>query len=110
MAKDNADLSPDLSDGSDEVRQLRRAALDLGKALKAFGKARLEDVGEEISDDAVAAAREGRRVVREIEERFGQLEKRAEKSLREHPGAWAAGLLGVIGFGLVLGLILRRHE
>lgn len=110
MAKDNTDLSPDPSDAMDEVQELRRAALDLGKALKAFGKSRLADVGEEVSDEVAAVAREGRRVVHEVEERFGQLEKRAEKSLREHPGAWVTGMLGVIGFGLVLGLILRRHE
>ena len=110
MAKDNMELSADPDEQGDDLRELRRAARDLGKALKVFGKSRLEDVGEDVSDEARALAQEGRRMLREVEGRIASLEKRAEKSVRDHPGAWATGLLGVIGFGLVLGLILRRTE
>jgi hypothetical protein len=107
MAKDN---TADLSVAAGEVRELRRAALDLGKALRSFGKSDFLDAGEDAPDDADTIARESQRLAHALQERFGQLEKRAEKSLKEHPGTWAAGLLGVIGFGLVLGLILRHRD
>lgn len=110
MAGGTADASPGSSDTTDEVREARSAALDLGEALQAFGTSRLSDVGKEVSDKAAAVAREGRRLVHYVEQRFGQIEERAGKSQRQHPGTWAAALPGVIGFGLVPPLVLRRRE
>lgn len=95
---------------AEELQELRRAMLELGKALKTVGTARLSQIGDDVADEARVLADEGRRMLHDIERRIGQIEKRAEKSLLEHPGAWATGLLGVIGFGLVLGLILRSGE
>lgn len=110
MAKDSAEATSDQPAGAEELRELRQAVLDLGKALKAFGNSRMADIGEDISDEARELADESRRVLKDAETRLAQMEKRAERSMRENPGAWATGLLGVIGFGLVLGLILRRHD
>ena len=110
MAMDSDEATPDFSGRNDDLVELRKAAIDLGKALRAFGKSRLAELGEDISDEAHVVAHEGRRLLSDVEQRVLQLEKRAEKSVREHPAAWATGLLGVIGFGLVLGLILRHRE
>lgn len=110
MVKDSAEAASGHSETSDDIRELRQAVLDLGKALRAFGKSRLGDIGEDVSEEARDLADESRRVLKDAEKRLAKLEKRAERSMREHPGAWATGLLGVIGFGLVLGLILRRHD
>lgn len=110
MAKDSTDIAAEYPEGSEELRELRQSVRDLGKALRVFGQSRLAGIGEEVSDEAQMAAQEGRRVLQQVEQRMARLEKRAEKSVREHPGAWATGLLGVIGFGIVLGLMLRRHD
>jgi len=110
MAKDSGDAAPGQSEGGEDLRELRQAVLDLGKALRTFGKSRLAELGEDVSEEAQVVAHEGRRLLNDVEQRVVRLEKRAEKSVREHPAAWATGLLGVIGFGLVLGLILRHRD
>lgn len=108
-----ADETPDIAAGQerpDDLRALRHAVVELGKALRAFGRSRMAEIGEEISEEAQAAAHEGTRMFHAVEQRLVQLERQAEKSVREHPAAWASGLLGAIGFGILLGLILRRHD
>ena len=110
MAKDSGDATPDLPEDAEDLHQLRQAAIDLGKALRAFGKSRLAELGEDVSEEAHVLAHQGRSLLNDVERRVVRLEKRAEKSVREHPAAWATGLLGVIGFGLVLGLILRHRD
>ena len=110
MAKDSGDATPDLPEDAEDLRELRKAVLDLGKALRVFGKSRLAALGEDVSEEAEVVTREGRRLLHDVEQRVVRLEKHAEKSVREHPAAWATGLLGVIGFGLVLGLILRHRD
>lgn len=110
MAKDSGDTKPDQSDGGGDIRELRQAVLDLGKALGAFGRSRLTELSDDVSDEAHVLAQEGRHLLRDVEQRVVRLEKKAEKSVREHPAGWATGLLGVIGFGLVLGLILRHRD
>ncbi|WP_157937626.1 hypothetical protein [Oceaniglobus roseus] len=109
MAKDNAE-GMEGSDVSEDLRAMRQAVLDLGKALRTFGRTRLAELGEEVNEDAHRVADEGRRAMQDAERRIALLEKQAERSVRDHPAAWATGLLGVIGFGLVLGLALRRHD
>ena len=90
--------------------ELRHALKDLGKALRALGAERMADLGEDVSEEARHMEEEGRRVLRQVESSLGRLEKKAEKNAREHPGMWLTGLLGVVGFGLVLGLVLGRRD
>lgn len=110
MAKDSGDTTPEMPDVGGDIRELRQAVLDLGRALKTFGKSRLAALGEDVSEEAEVVTHEDRRLLHDVERRVVQLERTAEKSVREHPAAWATGLLGVIGFGLVLGLILRHRD
>ena len=93
-----------------DVQELRRAVLDLGRMLKKFGKKRVDELGEDLELRSDELVHEGSRALRDLEHRLGQMEKNVERSVRDHPGAWAGGLLGVIGFGLILGMILRRHH
>lgn len=104
-------MANDITDriSEEDLHALRDAARELSKTLRAFGQARLAEIGEEIAEDTGMLAGQGRRALHDIEARLAHLEKRVERAVREHPGAWATGVLGVIGFGLVLGLVLRRH-
>ena len=52
MAKYCTDVAPDLPDASGDIRELREAAFELGKALRTFGKSRLAAMGEEVSEEA----------------------------------------------------------
>lgn len=110
MAKDDTAATLDQLKEADDLRELRQMVFELGNTLRGFGKSCIGDVGGDISEEAQLVVQEGRRVLHEVEKRIAHLEKRAEKSVREHPAAWATGVLGVIGLGLVLGLILRPHE
>lgn len=110
MAKDSGGATRDLPEDAEDFHELRQAVLDLGKALRALGTSRLAELGEDVSEEARVVVQEGRRLLNEVERRVVRLEKRAEKSVQEHPAAWVTGLLGVIGFGLVLGLILRHRD
>jgi len=110
MAKDSEDVKGEPVEGSRDLNDLRQSVLDLEAAIKAFGAAHFADLGEDVTGQMRALAHEGRRVLHEVEHQMGQIEKRVEKSLREHPVTWATSLLGVIGFGLVLGLILGRRD
>ncbi|KAA9006713.1 hypothetical protein [Histidinibacterium aquaticum] len=91
-----------------EIDELRGAVQELGRELRKFGKKRLVDLGHQIETESTKVVRSGREVLHDIERRLAALEKDAEQSVKQHPGAWAGGLLGVVGFGLVLGMILRR--
>lgn len=95
---------------SADLRELRSAVQDLGKLLQKFGKKRLGEFGEELEEQSEDLVRQGRHALQVLEHRVGQLEKNVQRSVREHPGAWAGGLLGFIGFGLVLGMLARRNH
>ena len=89
-----------------ELHELRKAALELGRNLRSFGKTHIGEVGE-MSDEIT---REGRVVARDLEDRLGRVERSVERSVRDHPAAWIGGLLGVIGFGIAVGIILRQRD
>ena len=92
------------------LEDLRDVALNLGHLLKDLGKDRLTATRDGMGDTSDEVLRKSRQVLDLVENRLGKIEKAAEHSIKEHPRAWAGGLLGVVGFGLVLGLILRRHD
>lgn len=114
MPEDIVKASEKPEEPSDDLRadlqELRGAVQDLGKMLKKFGKKRLGKVGEELEEQSEDLMRQGRQALQVLEHRVSQLEKSVEHSVREHPGAWAGGLLGVIGFGLILGMLARRRH
>lgn len=95
---------------SADLHELRRGILSLGKTLRRFGKSGLEGVGEEFEDLSEDVLHQGRSTLHAMERRVGQLEKTVERNLREHPAAWAGAMLGLIGFGLVVGRILRDRR
>ena len=97
-------------DLSADLHEFRAAVQDLGKLLKKVGKKRMGEVGEEFEQQSEELIRQGRQAIQVLEHRVEQLEKSVERSVRDHPGAWAGGILGVIGFGLILGLLARRHS
>ena len=106
-----SDRSDTISDDlSADLQELRGAVQGLGKLLKKFGKKRLGEAGEDLEEQSQELVRHGRHALQVLEHRVGQLEKSVERSVREHPGAWAGGLLGVIGFGLILGMLTRRNH
>ncbi|WP_353476432.1 hypothetical protein PVT71_26300 (plasmid) [Salipiger sp. H15] len=112
MPDDVRTRDPDTRQGDEavELRELREAAHLLGARLRDFGEARVGDAGMKLGMTSDQMLTEGRRVLREIEIRLSRLEKRVERSVRDHPAGYLGGLLGVIGFGLVLGLLLHRRE
>lgn len=88
---------------------LRDAALNLGLALKSFGKHGIpseEDDG--LSRDEML--RKGRDILLQVERRLARMEHAAEDSVREHPRPWLAGLLAVVGIGLLMGMVLQRRR
>lgn len=95
---------------SEELEELRGAVQEIGKQLKKFGKKRIREVGEGLEEQSQDLVRQGRHALQAIEHRVGALEKNVEQNVRDHPGAWAGGLLGVVGFGLVLGMLARRKD
>lgn len=110
MLKSRDKSDPFMESLGDDLRELRSAVQDLGALLSKLGRKRLEEVGDEIEEQTEAMTRQGRQAIHLLEHRVGALEKRVERSLRDHPGAWAGGILGVIGSGLVLGMLARRHD
>ncbi len=93
-----------------ELHELRKAALELGRNLRSFGKTHVGLVGSEVGEVSDEIIREGRAVARDLEDRLGRVERTVERSVRDHPGAWIGGLLGVIGFGIAVGMILRQRD
>ena len=92
------------------LEELRDVAVNLVSLLKDFGKDRLAATRDGLADTPEEVLRKSRQVLHVVENQLGKIEKAAEHSMKEHPRAWAGGLLGVVGFGLVLGLILRRRD
>ena len=95
--------------GDPDITELRRAALVFARKLGGYGLARAENIGEELEAGSETLVREGRRLAHDLRERVAKLETRAEHSVRDHPLQAVAALLGVVGFGLILGLVLRRR-
>ncbi len=93
-----------------DTQALRRAVLDLGKMLKTFGKKRIDGFSEDLDMRSDELVQEGSRALRDFEHRLVNVEKTVERSVRDHPMAWAGGLLGIIGFGLVIGMMARRNH
>ena len=74
-----------------DVQELRRAVVDLGKMLKAFGKKRVDALGEDLDFGSEELVKEGNRMLQDMERRLGEVEKTVERNVREHPGAGRAG-------------------
>ena len=96
--------------GDPELVELRRAALQLARKLGSYGAARMDDLGEELEAESADLMRDGRRLVHDLRERVAKVEARVEHTVRDHPGSTLAALLGLVGFGLILGLILHRRD
>lgn len=96
--------------GDPELVELRRAALQLARKLGSYGAARMDDIGEELEAGSADLMRDGRRLVHDLRERVAKVEARVEHTVRDHPGQALAALLGIVGFGLILGLILHRRD
>ena len=92
------------------LEQVRDVTLNLVQLLKDLGKDGLAASREGLGDTPEEVLRKGRQVLHVVEDRLIKIEKAAEHSVKERPRAWAGGLLGVVGFGLVLGLILRQRD
>jgi ElaB/YqjD/DUF883 family membrane-anchored ribosome-binding protein len=93
-----------------EMAELRRAALVLARKLGSYGLSRAEAIGDELESGSESVLREGRRMAHDLRERVAKVEARLEHGVRDHPGQALAALLGVIGFGLILGLLFRRRD
>ena len=96
--------------GDPELAELRRAALQLARRLGSYGVGRADEIGAELEAGSEDLIRDGRSLLHELRERVAKVEARVEHAVRDHPGQALAGLLGIVGFGLILGLILRRKE
>ena len=110
MPEDNARPAVDAGNKVDELAELRQAVAELARKLQAYGLDRLEAVRDEVETESRSALREGRRMAEDMRKGLGDLEKKVEHNIREHPLSWIGGVLGAIGFGLILGLILRRRD
>ena len=110
MPEDAASNEHRQSDHTAEIAELRAAAAEFARTLKAYGADRLEALGEDVDEGAEALVREGRRIAHDMRQRLTTLETRVERNMRDHPGTWIGALLGAIGFGIVLSLILRRKD
>lgn len=110
MPEDAARNEHRQSDHATDVAELRAAATEFARTLKAYGLDRLGALGDEVDEGSEALVREGRRIAHDLRQRLATLEARVERNIRDHPGTWIGGLLGAIGFGIVLGLVLRRKD
>jgi|GEM_PF-4816304 len=110
MAEDTSRKQIAEGTAGDELAELRQATTELVRKLRAYGLDRLESLREEVEDDAEMLTKEGRRRAQQLRERLGEVEAKVERHVREHPLTWIGGVLGAIGFGLILGMILRRRD
>jgi ElaB/YqjD/DUF883 family membrane-anchored ribosome-binding protein len=110
MAEDTARKQASGEDQADELAELRQATTELLRKFKAYGLDRLGVVRDEVEEDSQVLAREGRRMARDLRKTLGEVEAKVERHVRDHPVTWIGGLLGAIGFGLILGVLLRRRD
>lgn len=102
MAADGTETRP-WHEVERELAELRREVQALVGRAGRLGRntlTRLETEAGESLDD-------GREAAEHLLRRIQALERRTEDSVREHPATWAGGLLGLLGFGLLLGLLIR---
>ncbi|WP_171060879.1 hypothetical protein [Poseidonocella sp. HB161398] len=112
MPEDSRDMADDSnrSASAAEIRELRDALRLAGRKLRALGEAQARHAEEELGETFLEIEAEGRRILTDFERRTRDAERRIEQNMRQHPAGWIGGLLGVVGFGLVLGMILRSRE
>lgn len=109
MAEDNV-RTGSMPDHATDLAELRAAVSDLAQKLRAYGLDRLDALREEVEEDAETLRLEGRRRAHQMRERLGEVEAKVERHVREHPMTWISGVLAAIGFGLLLGMILRQRD
>lgn len=110
MAEDSARSESNRPAPGPELEDLRVAVADLARKLRAYGLDRLEALRDEVEEDAESFVHEGRRRAEDLRHRLGEVEAKVERHVREYPLTWIGGVLGAIGFGLILGMILRRRD
>ena len=98
---------PDLAT---ELAELRERVRAFARRLTDVDMTREEGPSTGMEDGPEALLREGQRLAHELRVRLGDVEARVERSIRAHPAGWVGGLLGAVGFGLLLGMILRRRD
>jgi ElaB/YqjD/DUF883 family membrane-anchored ribosome-binding protein len=110
MAEDTGRSDSEKKDYGSELADLRVSVADLARKLQSYGLDRLEALRDEVEKDTESLTHEGRRRAQDMRERLGEVEVKVERHVREHPLTWIGGVLGAIGFGLILGMILRRRD
>ena len=93
-----------------DLDDLRAAVADLAHKVRAYGLDRFEALRDEVEEDADSLVHAGRRRAHDLQARVAKAEAKVERHVREHPLTWVGGVLGVIGFGLALGMVLRRKD
>jgi ElaB/YqjD/DUF883 family membrane-anchored ribosome-binding protein len=93
-----------------ELADLRAAVADAARKLRAYGLDRLDALREEVEEDTKDLTLEGSRRAQQMRARLGEVEAKVERHVREHPLPWIGGMLGAVGFGLILGMILHRKD
>ena len=110
MAEDTARNDSERKDSGSDLADLRVAVADLARKLQSYGLDRLEALRDEVEEDTESLVHQGRRRAQDMRDRMGEVEAKVERHVREHPLTWIGGVLGAIGFGLILGMILRRGD
>ncbi len=93
-----------------QLDDIRRDIAALAKSLGAFGRSQSASWGDEarlLSQEALA---ELKRLLHEAQQQLGTAERKAERSVHEHPGQWLGGVLGLLGLGVLFGMIFGRRN
>lgn len=110
MPEGDARPAKDAGQMVDELADLQQATAELVRKLRAYGLDRWEAARHEAEEGSRGALGEGARIAEEMRKGVGEIERKVEHHVREHPLSWIGGVLGMIGFGLILGMILHRRD
>ena len=93
-----------------ELEAIRADIAALARTVSDYGRLRRNELGAEAQALSAEALAEVRELLDHALKRLGETEKDIERRVRGNPAPWIGGLLGLLGFGLLLGLILGNRR
>ena len=107
---DRAQATQGSPDMDAQLAEIRKDLAALVQALGAYGRTRSAVLADSLRETSHEALADLKPLLRDVQNRLAQAEKDIERDVREHPGRWLGGVLGVVGFGILMGLLFGRRS